>query len=70
MNKIFTGDNDRFAPIKIGDWVRFYRGGNLLIGVVEYFSQHEIGMRKVDRIYTNIGSIDFDSIIEVRHKNN
>jgi hypothetical protein len=52
------------SQVSVGDWVRFYRDGVLVIGRVEYV--------KIDPVLheseymTDRGSISKDSILEVR----
>lgn len=46
-----------------GDWVRFYSGGKLVIGQIEYFWIRAGGFKSVA---TDQGSTSVDSILEVR----
>ena len=46
-----------------GDWVRFYRGGCLVIAVVEYTS---IKVGGYHYLQTDKGEIDPESVLEVR----
>ena len=46
-----------------GDWVRFYSGGKLVIGQIEYFWIQTGGHKYVA---TDLGSTAVDSILEVR----
>ena len=47
---------------KEGDWVRFYRAGNLVIGVVQY-----VKMEFCYEYYqTDTGTVREDSVLEVR----
>ena len=49
---------------KVGDWVRFYRDGKLVIGHVNYVRTDTV---LGDAEYqTDIGSVDEDSLLEVR----
>lgn len=48
---------------KKGDWIRFMRNGELIIGVVEYTRYHDIYYYSY---ITNIGEVSEDSIIEAR----
>ena len=52
------------TTIGIGDWIRFYRGGSLVIGVVEYV-QADAVLNKIS-LLTNIGTIHADSVVEFR----
>lgn len=49
--------------IAIGDWVRFYQGGMLVIGQVEYITK---GITGRDVIKTNIGTVTQEYVLEVR----
>jgi len=52
--------------VGVGDWVRFYQNGNLVLGVAEYISeeQGQFGYS----VYTNIGQVMSDNILESRPK--
>lgn len=53
--------------IKIGDWVRFYCAGKLVIGVVEYIeSQGDVLNRTW--LLTSEGRIDRDAVVEHRSR--
>jgi hypothetical protein len=52
-------------PIKVGDWVRFYSNGKLVIGVVNYIGREST--RGDIEVMTDIGAIDSESILEARH---
>ena len=54
--------NDKKEMVNPGDWVRFYSGGNLVVGVVQYFSKNVLGEIEV---HTDIGTTT--AIFEVRH---
>lgn len=50
--------------IDVGDWVRFYRNGVLVIGVVEYVKdEDDLGEQ---HFYTTEGDCDSDDVLEVR----
>ena len=49
--------------VKVGDWVRFYQDGILVIGVVQYMEKDILGYTIAK---TEIGSIDIRYILEVR----
>ena len=51
---------------KKGDWVRFYRGGVLVIGIIQYIT-HKNCIGKRD-ILTDAGSVSEDSILEARRE--
>jgi len=51
---------------KVGCWVRFYRAGKLVIGVVEYLPIKE-SWEKEPNYYTSEGPITESSILEVRY---
>lgn len=49
--------------VEIGSWVRFYQGGTLVIGVVQYLEKDYLGFWKAK---TDIGEVDTRQILEVR----
>ena len=52
---------------KPGDWVRFYRDGNLVIGVVQYVLDNDIGLSSRGReVCTDNGSTGESYLLEVR----
>lgn len=51
------------TDIKVGDWIRFYADGQLVIGVVQYIQEDVL--HKLCAL-TDIGSVGFDRIIESR----
>lgn len=53
-------DPDTLQP---GDWVRFYRNGRLVIGVVQYFVPRQTITRYVD---TDEGAVAVERIRELR----
>ena len=50
----------------VGDWVRFYRNGELVIGVVEYVVI-DPDLQDVE-LQTTEGAVDEESILELRGK--
>ena len=52
--------------VEIGDWVRFYNGGKLVIGVVEYVRKKVIHVEYC----TDAGTVHEDSVLEVRKNPN
>jgi len=49
---------------KQNDWVRFYRNGTLVIGVVQYLGEKDVlGYRTIS---TDAGTVSQDMILEVR----
>jgi len=52
------------SEINIGDWVRFQRGGQLVIGVVNYFRDDYSFLGTI--VVTDIGEVRFKSILETR----
>lgn len=55
--------SDVKLPVAVGDWVRFYRGGVLVIGQVEY----ELITLTGDREFcTDCGVVKHSSILEKR----
>jgi hypothetical protein len=56
----------RRDDVRIGDWVRFYQGGKLVIGVVQYLPPREAWEASATAV-TDIGAVHFNNILEVRH---
>ena len=52
--------------VSVGDWVRFYVDGGLVIGQVEYISSRP-EIAAVD-VGTDAGSVDVRDILEVRKR--
>lgn len=48
-----------------GDWVRFYKNGALVIGVVQYVARSDYSNR-INAIQTDIGAIVPDMLLEFR----
>lgn len=57
---------DTSPVIYPGDWVRFYRAGSLVIGIVAYVRKDD-RYPFSERALTDAGSVPVDSILEVRH---
>ena len=55
------------SDIKVGDWVRFYRGGVLVIGVVEYIRERK-AWERADELQTTAGAVNADYVLESRSK--
>lgn len=54
----------KIEDVKIGDWVRFWSAGDLVIGVVQYPPYEEIcGSFKIP---TDIGITTGNSVVELR----
>lgn len=51
------------VPLDIGNWVRFYQRGVLVIGVIEYLEKDNLGVITVS---TDIGQVNAKYILEVR----
>lgn len=51
--------------VRVGDWVRFYRGGLLVLGVVEYIVPRAPWDSTPEAV-TSLGQIPFDAVLEVR----
>ena len=49
---------------KVGDWVRFFRNGTLVIGVVCYV--HKNDLLQTEAYLTDLGSVPESMILEVR----
>ena len=57
---------DRHNPKKAepGDWVRFYQGGRLVIGRVEYLTEFTYGYEC--KVNTDAGTCNAKDVLEVR----
>lgn len=49
--------------IKVGSWIRFYQGGVLVIGVVQYIEKDLLGFWIAK---TDIGTVDTRYVLEAR----
>lgn len=49
--------------IQVGDWVRFYRNGTLVIGVVEYVTKNVLGGIE---LHTDEGTTNPEYVLEMR----
>lgn len=49
--------------IDVGDWVRFYQNGTLVIGVVQYIGKDRLGYQE---LATDQGTVCVESVREVR----
>lgn len=58
---------DVVYQIEVGDWVRFYNGGRLVIGKVEYVNTNN-SLPGFD-VKTDIGSVGSEYVVEVRKPN-
>ena len=50
--------------VKVGDWVRFYSNGRLVIGAVQYIENVRI-LGNIN-LHTDAGTIDVEDVYEVR----
>lgn len=52
-------------PVKavVGDWVRFYVTGRLVVGEVRYIQEHTWRERVLN---TDVGSVSEDCVLEIR----
>lgn len=48
-----------------GDWVRFYRNGVLVLGVVQYVKERRLGSYSRE-VCTDIGSVEDTDVLEAR----
>ena len=55
----------RAREMAVGDWVRFYHGGRLVIGVVQYLEPAPL-LKHLQEIMTDAGSVNARYILEVR----
>lgn len=58
------GQSDCREP-RVGDWVRFYRNGTLVLGVVNYVKETDEALPKIE-LYTDNGAVSVDAVIEMR----
>jgi hypothetical protein len=58
--------SDAAVKVKEGDWVRFYRNGALVIGVVQYVRNRDTYPRWEKQAMTDVGAVDLGSILESR----
>lgn len=49
---------------KVGDWIRFYCLGVMIIGVVQYVKKRDI--YQDEEYYTDKGAVNEDYVFEVR----
>lgn len=56
--------NDTSLPVRAGDWVRFMAGSRLVLGIVQYVRRSGYGRDLY--AFTDIGSVEVSSILEVR----
>lgn len=52
--------------LQVGDWVRFYRSGELVIAVIEYITKDNILGELI--YHTTLGNITEEYILECRPK--
>lgn len=52
--------------IRVGDWVRFYRSGQMVIGEVRYIIPRQPWERS-GTLATDAGTVAADAVLEVRH---
>lgn len=50
---------------EVGDWVRFYSAGKLVIGLVEYISPPSL-IAHDDTLMTSAGSVNSENVLERR----
>lgn len=50
---------------EVGDWVRFYQGGKLVIGVVGYIREQKY-YPYGEQLQTEIGTVDVPDVVEAR----
>lgn len=56
---------DEARTILVGDWVRFYSNGRMVIGVVQYVRARQ-AWEDGDRLLTDSGEVGMSSVLEVR----
>lgn len=63
-----TGKKDEEEmKVEVGDWVRFFQNGVLVIGVVNYVKEDKWDSGKYECV-TDIGSVGEEYIQEIRRK--
>ena len=55
------------AEVRPGAWVRFYRNGTLVIGVVQYSRPTDRWGSGGEEVLTDIGSVDISGVLEARN---
>lgn len=55
----------KMTTAKIGDWVRFYRNGVLVIGEVRYLVKRETWERS-DTLQADVGEVQAEDVLELR----
>jgi hypothetical protein len=56
---------NKSEKVKVGDWVRFYRNGELVLGVVQYVKPGRLSY-SAREVCTDTGAVAEDVILEVR----
>ena len=52
---------------QVGDWIRFYQNGRLVIGVVEYITKGRLlGSVNDEELCTTSGTVNADQVLEKR----
>ena len=60
-----SATKNKLRDPRIGAWVRFYRGGEIVIGVVEYVQEPDRSWH-ADKLCTTAGCVDADQVLEIR----
>ena len=63
MNKTYKSVPSR-EP-QVGDWIRFYQGGKLVIGIVGYIREAKYHPWGIE-LCTDIGTVNIEDVLEVR----
>ena len=50
---------------QVGDWVRFYQGGKLVIGIVSYMREAKYLPYGIE-LCTDIGTVNLSDVLEVK----
>ena len=54
---------------QVGDWIRFYQNGKLVIGVVEYITKDRLlGSVNDEELCTTSGTVNADQVVEKRSR--
>lgn len=64
MKKVYINPKDRIPMV--GDWVRFYQGGTLIISCVNYIQDEGRHYPYDTRLITDKGSIGISEVLEAR----
>jgi hypothetical protein len=56
------------APYQVGDWIRFMRGGRLVVDEIAYIVPRGLWNSTPEAMTLNHGQVPFESVLEVRRR--